>query len=94
MTFEFEQYRLRKATREDAAGFFAISQDGDVMEFYGMSAIVTVEDALKQVDCCNQQFAEYAGRRIISEQHQDAYMGDIDFSCGIPALFSDPPTKL
>jgi ribosomal-protein-alanine N-acetyltransferase len=81
VTFEFEHYRLRKPKPEDAEGFLTISQDEEVMEFYGGSGLITtIEDAHRQVEWCIQQFAENAGRWNITEKEQDVYIGDVGFT--------------
>jgi ribosomal-protein-alanine N-acetyltransferase len=81
MTFEFEQYRLRKPKPEDAMGFFTISQDKEVMEFYGAPRLITtLEDAHRQVEWCLGEFGRNAGRWIITEKERDVYIGDVGFS--------------
>ncbi len=79
--FEYGDYRLRKPIAEDAAGFIAICADPEVMRYYGSSGafIKTIEDAEKEIAWGLGQFEKNAGRWIVVEKAEDAYIGDIGF---------------
>lgn len=86
MIFEYENYVLRKPRMGDAEGFLNISQDQEVMRYYGTigAFFANLEEARQQVEWCQRLFSENAGRWIITEKSQDAYIGDIGFSGFIP----------
>ncbi|MBN1648011.1 MAG: GNAT family N-acetyltransferase [Spirochaetales bacterium] len=81
MSFEYRQYRLRKALSRDTAGFIEISADPEVMRYYGEGDGIcrNEQEALGQIAWCNEQFARNAGRWIIVETDRDEYIGDIGF---------------
>ncbi|MBN1620035.1 GNAT family N-acetyltransferase [candidate division WOR-3 bacterium] len=79
--FYYKIFSLRKPKSEDAGGFIDICADKEVMRYYGCEGafINTFEDANKQIDWCNKQFENNAGKWIIVEQEKDTYIGDIGF---------------
>ncbi|WP_170311585.1 GNAT family N-acetyltransferase [Vallitalea okinawensis] len=80
MDFEYKNYKLRKATKEDANGFVEISNDWNVMRYYGDSgATKDLIQAEKQVEWCNELFNNNCGRWIIVDKEINEYIGDIGF---------------
>jgi ribosomal-protein-alanine N-acetyltransferase len=82
MTFEYAGFGLRKPTPRDVEGFIKICSDAEVMKYYGTgsgASIRTMEDAEKEIEWCNRQFMENAGRWVIAERSKDRYIGDIGF---------------
>jgi len=81
MNFEYKNYKLRKPKIDDAEGFYRISHDKEVMKYYGTigAFCANINDAKRQVDWSIKQFAENAGRWIITEKSNGCYIGDIGF---------------
>lgn len=81
VTFEYNEYSLRKPRIKDADGFIHISKDPEVMKYYGEGDGIcrTIGEAEKQVRWCLEQFERNAGRWIIVEKGKDEYIGDVGF---------------
>lgn len=81
MEFKIDSIILRKANPTDTNGFIEICSQKETMRYYGTggSGIDTEEKALSQIEWCNSLFNQNAGRWIITEEHDDKYIGDIGF---------------
>lgn len=78
----YGEYVLRKATRDDADGLYAVCTDPDVMKFYGNPGF-DVDDfatVYSEIDWFNDQFNHNAGRWVICKKDDPVYIGDIGFS--------------
>lgn len=81
MNFEFDKYKLRKPKVSDVQDFINITNDKEVMKYYGSrgSFIKTINEAKKEIDWGIKQFSKNAGKWIITEKNKDQYIGDIGF---------------
>ncbi len=77
---ETARLRLRRPRESDAPRLLAITQNEDVMRYYGMEAFQSETEALAEIDWFNNQYDEKKGVRwIITVKPQDVYVGDIGF---------------
>jgi len=81
MMFRYGEYILREPLDEDAAGFYRISHDEAVNRYYGSAGtdFKDMDEAMRQVEWCREQFAHNAGRFIIAHKVKNEYIGDIGF---------------
>jgi [ribosomal protein S5]-alanine N-acetyltransferase len=77
-TLETERLTLRRPLQRDAAALLKISQDADVMLYYGMAAFRSKVEALDEIQWFNRLFSRGEGLRwVITEKGNGAYLGDI-----------------
>jgi ribosomal-protein-alanine N-acetyltransferase len=77
---ETARLRLRKPQKNDAQWLLAVTQDENVMRYYGMEAFPSEQEALHAINDFNDQYKEAGGIRwIITIKPQDDYVGDIGF---------------
>ena len=77
---ETERLRLRQPRETDVEQLLAITQNEDVMRYYGMEPFNTEQEALEEINWFNDQFTKVKGIRwVITKKPQDAYVGDIGF---------------
>jgi ribosomal-protein-alanine N-acetyltransferase len=75
---ELDAIQLRKPHAYDAAAIWRISNDPAVMEYYGMSAYHSVEEAQKEIHWFQNIFRNNEGIRwIITVRGKREYIGDI-----------------
>lgn len=80
--FQYKEFMLRKPILEDAEGFYRISHDQAVNQYYGNAGtnFKDITEAQDQVKWCLAQFERNAGRFVIADKANNAYIGDIGFS--------------
>lgn len=82
MNITYKNIGLRRAKVEDAKGIYEITNDDDVMEFYGVSGAYykSRDEALGEIEWFNSLFNDGAGRWVIELIDSGEYIGDIGFS--------------
>jgi ribosomal-protein-alanine N-acetyltransferase len=71
---------LRQPSKRDVRGLYRVSQDADVMRYYGMEPFQTEQQALDELNWFNQSFHDSTGLRwIIAETNQGGYIGDLGY---------------
>ena len=85
--FSYKKFYLRKPTLVDAETILAITNDKDVMEFYGESGawLKNSDEAMSEINWGLSLFEENAGRWVIASESNDKYVGDIGFFSFDPA---------
>ena len=77
---ETARLRLRQPQEKDVQRLLAITQDEDVMRYYGMEAFRSEQEALDEINWFNDQYDKTNGIRwVIAIKPQDDYIGDIGF---------------
>ncbi len=87
MNFEYKEYVLRKAEAKDAQELLKITNDDEIMKYYGESGahIKDEEEALMEINWNISQFDHNAGMWVITKKTTDEYIGDIGFNKYIKA---------
>jgi ribosomal-protein-alanine N-acetyltransferase len=71
---------LRQPSAGDVHGLYGVSQDADVMRYYGMEPFQTAQQALDELDWFSQSFHDSTGLRwIIAETDRGGYIGDLGY---------------
>jgi len=71
---------LRQPRASDAEKLLAVTQDDDVMRYYGMEPFTSEQEALQEIDWFNGQFEKAEGIRwVITIKPHDEYIGDVGF---------------
>lgn len=77
---ETARLRLRQPRENDASRLLAVTQDENVMRYYGMEAFPSEQEALHAINDFNDQYKEAGGIRwVITIKPRDDYVGDIGF---------------
>jgi len=84
-TFQFQSYRLRDPAMGDAAGVFELTNDPEVMRYYGLggSFLKSIEAARSEIEWFRSLPNKFGRRWVICKTGDKAYLGDIgvfDFS--------------
>jgi len=83
---ETARLRLRKPQQRDIDALLDMSQDDEVMKYYGMSPFKSKAEAVAEMNWFNKIFAQGEGIRwIITEQSEGKFIGDIGFHNFEPA---------
>jgi [ribosomal protein S5]-alanine N-acetyltransferase len=83
--FETRRLNLRRPLQKDVHELLKIHQDEAVMQYYGMTAFQTPEEALKEIEWFKKIFAQSEGIRwVVTEQGQNSYIGDIGLHNYVP----------
>jgi len=82
MKFVYKEYVLRKAEPRDAAELMRITNEDEIMKYYGESGayLKNEEEALQEIHWYNNQFSKHAGMWVIAQQSTGEYIGDIGFN--------------
>lgn len=82
MTFEYKNFTLRKALGKDAKELVEITNDKEVMEFYGESGayLKSIDEALGEIQWMNDLFKNGSARWVIVDKNEDSYIGDVGFN--------------
>jgi len=79
-TLETARLCLRQFQEKDAKRLLAITQDEEVMRYYGMEPFASEKESLEEINWFNDQFEKMKGIRwVITLKPQDEYIGDIGF---------------
>jgi len=77
---ETTRLTLRKPLKKDAAALLEVTQDEDVMRYYGMDAYKSKAEAVEEINWFKGIFTRGEGIRwIITERGKERYIGDIGF---------------
>lgn len=78
LDWKYKNYYLRKADYRDVAGLVSITNDDEVMRFFGVwGSYLDEEKAKGEIDWYNDLFEQTGGRWIIANRDTDEYVGDI-----------------
>lgn len=79
--FTYKEFKLRKATMDDAVEIYDITHDKKVMEYHGTSGawLENIEAAEAELKWGLDLFSKNAGRWIIVNKMDNVYIGDIGF---------------
>lgn len=82
MKFVYKEYVLRKAEPRDAAELIRITNEDEIMKYYGESGayLKNEEEALQAIYWYNNQLSKHAGMWVIAQQSTGEYIGDIGFN--------------
>ena len=76
--FENDIIRLREATLEDAEDLLKITNDEEVMKYYGMEPYKNIEEAEEEINWFISLFKEDKGARwVIADKNTNKYVGDV-----------------
>lgn len=77
---ETARLRLRQLRESDAQQLLGITQDEDVMRYYGMEPFASEREALDEIHWFNDHFEKTTGIRwAITLKPHDEYIGDVGF---------------
>jgi len=77
---ETARLRLRQPREGDAQRLLVITQDEEVMRYYGMEPFTSEQEALEEIHWFDDHFEKAKGIRwVITLKPQDDYIGDIGF---------------
>lgn len=77
--YENKKFRLRKPKHRDTNDLFNLTQDSEVMRYYGMGAMKDIKEAEGEIKWFMDLFDDNCGRWIIADKDTDTYIGDIGF---------------
>ncbi len=79
MEFELNNYRLRPGRESDAKALMELTNDPEVMKYYGSCGAYykSETEALEEISWFNSLFEESGGRWVITTKESDDYIGDI-----------------
>ncbi|WP_232697544.1 GNAT family N-acetyltransferase [Brevibacillus daliensis] len=76
--YENHLIRLRQAKTEDAAELFQLTQDEEVMRYYGTGAYHSMDEAIEEINWFKNLSTEGTGFRwVIADINTNQYIGDI-----------------